>query len=424
MVTTDRADIGYEPFDAGCRDRAYDLYARLREEAPVYRTASGYWVVSRYEDVRTTLRDFERFSSVANQTEAYGLSGDADAFDAETLQSLFAIVADMPIDVGELFAARAIVAADPPQHTRMREIANRGFTPRRIAELRGKIEAIVTECLGGADFSSEFDLVSNFTVPLPVRMISHFLSVESDHYADVKRWSAAQSTNQLGANRGSSESLANMMTMFKEVAHYFYPMIEDRKKNPRDDLITDLVRATEAETLSTVDTILFLFTVMAAGNETTTNLIGNTVVELLRNPDQLEQLQGDPELVSNALEECIRYRAPLQFVFREALQDVTLSGVTILKGDTVVVLIASANHDEDQFEDPGRFDIGRNVGHHIGFGQGVHFCLGAALGRAEARIALTSLLPHLSGLRLVEEPPLNQSMLVFGHDRILLAPRS
>lgn len=424
MVTADRADIGYEPFDAACRDRAYELYARLRSEAPVYRTDSGYWVLSRYDDVRTALRDSERFSSIANQTEAYGLSGDAAGFDAETLQSLFAIVADMPIDVGELFGARAIVAADPPQHTRMREIANRGFTPRRIALLRDKIQWIVDECLSRIDFGAEFDLVASFTVPLPVRMISHFLSVDPDHHADVKRWSAAQSTNQLGANRGSSESLANMMTMFKEVAHYFYPKIEERRVDPQDDLITDLVRATEAETLSTVDTILFLFTVMAAGNETTTNLIGNTVVELLRDREQLAHLQANPDLIPNAIEECIRYRAPLQFVFRQTLDDVTLSDVTIPKDETVVTLIASANHDEEHFADPGSFDITRSVGHHIGFGVGAHFCLGAALGRQEARMALTALLPHLSALELAEDPPLNQSMLVFGHDRITLAPRA
>ncbi len=415
-------DIGYEPFDAACRDRAYELYAALRERAPVFRTASGYWVVSRFDDLRTIMRDTERFSSVANQTEAYGISDDMSDLGPEALQALFAIVADMPIDAGELFGARAIVAADPPHHTKMREIANRGFTPRRIAELRDKISSIVDECMAGIDFDAEFDLVAELCLPLPVRMISHFLSVEPEHYADVKRWSAAQSTGQLGANRGSAESLAMMMSMFKEVANYFYPKIEDRRENPRDDLITDLVRATEVDTLTTTETILFLFTVMAAGNETTTNLIGNTVVELLRNPDQLKLLIDQPELLGNAIEESVRYRAPLQFVFREALEDVVVSGTTIPKGGTVVILIASANHDERNFESPGSFDITRDVAHHIGFGQGVHFCLGAALGRAEARIALTALLPHLPDLRLVEEPPLNQSMLVFGHDRIRLAP--
>jgi cytochrome P450 len=421
MSLASSAAIEYEPWDPACRD--FDLYAALRDQAPVYRAESGYWVVSRYADVREIFFSPDRFSSKANQDEGMGLSTKVDEnMDPEMIQTLLAAAAGMAIDITELFSARAIVAADPPHHTRLRQIVNRGFTPRRINGLKGQVEAMIDSCLAGIDGAESYDLVSQLAVPLPVRVVADLLTVEPENYHLVKRWSD-QLTQTAGAGlRGTSEALSILMEMFTDFSHYFVPRIEDRRVNPVDDLLSDLVRAEESVNMSTAETLLFVLSIMAAGNETTTSAISSAVIGLLSDPDQLELVQQDPEqMIPKAVEEAVRWRAPLQILFREALADVEVAGTAIPKGETVVLLVASANHDDRVYDDPGRFDITRDNSATLAFGQGIHYCLGSHLGRLETRLALTKLLPHLGSFRLSDEP-LTQtpSIMVWNYERVLL----
>jgi cytochrome P450 len=212
--------------------------------------------------------------------------------------------------------------------------------------------------------------------------------------------------------------------MLKELSEYFVPLIEDRRENPRDDMISDLVRAVDVDTMTVTETVLFILVMMSAGNETTTNLIGNTVVELLRNRDQLDLLLSRPDLVPSALEEGARTQSPFQFLFREAVRDVDVCGTTIPKGSMIAILVGAANRDPSRFEDPDKFDITRTTP-HIAFGKGIHFCLGAPLARLEAKSALTALLPHLQ--RFTLDPgadlELGDSLLIRGYKQIPLVAR-
>jgi cytochrome P450 len=381
------------------------------------------YVVSRFDDVRDIMARPQLFSNRPNQDETIGFPPKlAPDTPPEVLQKLLAAASELPLDLSELMTARVIVGADAPQHTRQRAIVSRGFTPRRIAEFKEIIERIVAECLVGLDASDGFDLVEQLAIPLPVRVIADILSVEAEHYPDVKRWSSTLATLPTSEDRGSIDSIVALLGMLKEFSEYFVPRIEARRANPLDDLLSDFVRAEDVDTMTATEAVLFLLVLMAAGNETSTNLIGNTVVALLQNPDQLALLEADPGLVPKAIEESVRYRSPFQFLFREALEDVEISGTVIPKGGMIVILVGAANHDPRHFEDPDRFDLTRTTP-HLAFGHGIHFCLGAHLGRAEATGALTGLLPHLSKFRLPDAPlePI-RSLLICGYQRIPLVP--
>lgn len=423
MSLTEVADLYYEPWDPACRDRAFELYQELLERAPVYRTRSGMYVVSRFDDVRDIMARPQLFSNRPNQDETVGFPPKlAPDTPPEALQQLMAAASALPLDLSELLTARVIIGADPPQHTRQRAIVSRAFTPRRIAQFTELIDRIVAERLDGIETWDSFDLVERLAVPLPVQVIADILSVDPEHYPQVRQWSHTLATLPESEDRGSLESVVGLLGMLKEFSEYFVPRIEARRANPLDDLLSDFVRAEHVDTMTATEAVLFLLVLMAAGNETSTNLIGNTVVALLQHPDQLALLQADPTLIPKAIEESVRYRSPFQFLFREATEDVEVAGTVIPKGGMIVILVGAANHDPRQFEAPERFDISRTTP-HLAFGHGIHFCLGAHLGRAEAAGALTGLLPHLSTFRLADEPlePI-RSLLICGYQRIPLVP--
>ena len=425
-VVTSASGICYEPFEPGIQARSIELYQRLRDEAPVYRTDAGYWAVSRYADVKEIFRHPERFSSKANQSEGLGLDMDlaADA-DPAMLENLMRVASGMTVDLGELFSAEALVAADPPHHTRLRRIVNRGFVPRRIAQLEGQVQTAVDECLAGIETADEYEVVSRLAVPLPVRTIADLLSVDPADYRRVKDWTIQLGEVQ-GPLRGTPEVLAVVVDMFKSFSDYFVPRIDARKAEPRDDLISDLVRAAESDILTTAESLLFIFQLMAAGNETTTSAITNMVLALKRNPEQYELLMQRPELLPNAIEEIVRYRPPLQVLFRTALVDAELSGVSIPAGSTIALLVGAANLDPRQFDEPDRFDITRDTSSMIGFGFGIHNCIGAHLARSEMRLAMSGLLPHLSRFELADEPlTYRPSYMMYNLEQVrLLAPAS
>src|SRR5882757_1316216 len=420
MTTT--TDLYYGPCDPACRTDLFGTYHRLLSEPPVYQGPNGIWAVSSYDGVQFIFQHPELFSNRPNQDETIGfppkLDLEADGA-AELLGRLMDVAMKLPLDFDELLTARVIVGADAPIHTRQRKIVNRGFTPRRVAGLQTRIDEIVAECLAGIEYRTEFDLLHELAIPVPVGVIADLLSVERSRHADVRRWTDVLTTLPTNENRADPESVFALLAMLQDFSEYFVPLVESRHTNPQDDLISDLVRAVEDDWMTVTETVLFLLVMMSAGNETTTNLVCSTVIQLLNNPNQLELLLAQPELLPQAIEEAVRHQSPFQFLFREAVTDVEVCGVTIPKDAMIAILVGAANRDPAHFPDPDAFDITRTTP-HLGFGKGVHFCLGAPLARLEARQALGALLPHLKRFRLAEPPEFSDSLLIHGYRDVRL----
>jgi cytochrome P450 len=386
----------FDPWDVSWRDdRTEATVDALVTDHPVYRLPGGEYVLSRYADLREVLGDHERFTAKPNQGELIGfpprIEGEQDP---AALARLGELVAGIPFDVAEFAGADVIVGVDPPRHTRIRGIVARGFVPRRIRALERSIDAIVATRLAALADADEFDLVAGLAVPVPIRVIGDILGLGPERDADLKRWSDTLSASVHGPERGTAGAAADLIEMLIEFASLFLPLVEARRADPGDDLISDMVRAEALDSLTAVEAVLFLIILMAAANETTTSLIGNAATYLLAHPDQLERLLADPSLVDGAVEETLRLCAPVQFVYRAPIEDVELHGVTVPAGSPLVCMLAAANRDPRQYPDPHRFDITRRGG-SLAFGSGVHTCLGAHLGRVEGRTTLAALAPLL-----------------------------
>jgi cytochrome P450 len=343
--------------------------------------------------------------------------------DPGMIDRLLTIASGLPVDLDELANTRAIAGADPPQHTRMRRIVSRGFTPPRIAEMAHAIEAIVARCLTGLGETDCFDVVEQLAIPLPVEMICHILGIDPTYYGQVKNWSDAFAAAGAGDIQGSPEGQLLMLNTMKEFSTFFVPLVDARRADPMSDLISTMVRAIDDESLTTVETMTMAITIMVAGNETSTNLIGNTIVELLANHEQLSLLLENPSLLPNAVEEANRLTAPIQFNFREVTEDTEVAGTKLPKGAIVVPHLAAANRDPAFFDDPDAFRIERPLGKNLSFGHGIHFCLGAHLAGQEVRAAVGALVPHLDRLELRDSPlEPNPSSLLNGWQKVELVP--
>jgi cytochrome P450 len=393
----------YEPFRTEVRDDPYPFYAQLREQAPVYFAAEARaFCVSRHEDVLGVLRSPEDFSSDAMRTMlAGGQPGQDPMSDPATLQRMMAFAQALPFHPMDLLKARNLIAEDPPRHGVLRAIVNRGFTPRRISAWEPRARAIVDECLSRLRGARDLDLIADLAMPLPVRMIAEILGVEPERYADFKRWSDRLVSATTGSTRGADPVASGFAQALRELSEYIVAILAEREKDPGDDLVSVLVAARTGEAdLSPVEVTMFVLLLLGAGNETTTNLIGNAVLALLRHPDQLERLRADRSLLPGAIEEVLRWDGPVQLVFRRATRDVEIAGTRIPANSAVVVLIGSANRDERKWgPTAAEFRVERNPQGHVAFGFGNHFCLGASLARLEARVALEALLDELPALR-------------------------
>jgi cytochrome P450 len=401
------SSIAFDPFSDAQRQDPYPAYAELRRDAAVCPVEKpGGYVVSRYADVAFVLRHPELFSSIAMQTTlmARGITGGGMAgvgLGATDAARVGKLLQDLPIPITELMASRSLIASDPPAHGPMRSLVNRGFTPRRIAALEPRVREIARASLDALSGKREIDLVADFSIPLPVTVIAELLGVEPERTADFKRWSdcvVAGSTGSAGAVRPET-----ILEAFVDLSRYVTSVIEARRSEPRDDLISTLTRAEQGEAaLTPVETVMFTVLLLVAGNETTTNLLGNAMLALLAHPEQLARVRRDPGLVPALVEEALRFDGPIQFLVREATRDVELAGVRIPAGALVLPLIGSANRDERQFEDADRFDVSRSSQGHLAFGLGIHFCLGASLARLEARVALEELLARYARFERLE----------------------
>lgn len=359
--------IRYDPFDATIIDDPYPTYRLLRDEEPVYHAAeSDTWVLSRHHDVETALLDHDSYSSVGGV---------------------------FPTPPGSNFVQSMLpmmILIDPPRHNQLRALVSRGFTPRRIAALNDGIEQLAQDLVGHLEGGSA-DFVVDFAGVLPTMVIADLLGVPREDRDQFRRWSA--SLVQADPTHGqTADALSAMASMY----NYFTDFLTDRRRSPRQDLMSALVSAEiDGVRLTDEELLGFCALLLIAGTETTTNLLGNAAVVLAQHPDSRRRLAGDHTLLGPAIEELLRYESPIQGLSRTLTRDITLHNTTMSRGESVLLLFGSANRDERVFPDPDVFDIDRKPEHLVAFGKGVHFCLGASLARMEARIALTALLQRM-----------------------------
>ena len=382
--------IPYNPLDLEQRRDPYPLLARARREAPVFFSETfNIWVVTRYEDVWTVLRDPVRFSSAISTN----------------------VRSEIPDEVATILRegwgeVATLVSCDPPAHTRFRGLINKAFTPRRINEREPRIREIAADLLSRLAARGRADIVWDFAYPLPMTVISEILGVPRDDLDVFKRWSddlVARLSFDLPLER--QKECARSLVEFQK---YFSARLDERAEDPRDDMLTAMIdaRLEGAAPLARGEMLSILQQILVAGNETTTNLIGSMVALLLEDRSRWEAVCADPGLVPGVVEEALRLEAPVQGLFRMATEDVELGGARIPKGAQLQLHYGAANRDEGEFAAAESFDLRRaNAATHLSFGGGPHFCLGAALARLEGRIALTMLCERLPDLRLVPDQP-------------------
>jgi len=410
--------MDFDPYSDRWRDDPYPKYRELRDEAPLHHApASDTWTVSRYEDVLAVLRNTEVFSSKTRGGRMEASLGELGAFERLRLAARF--FWRMRAAPWTMRDSRMLIQEDGAVHLRMRDLVNRGFTPRRIQRLEARLRALVADCLAELGRKPEFDLVSELNVPLPVTVIAELLGVEPERRHQFKHWSDVIIAGATGS--GLTDPLASgVLDAMAELRAYLRPIVRARRRRPADDLISVLVAAElDGEGLTDYEIFLFVLLLLVAGNETTTNLLGNAVDALLAHPDQLARVVDEPARIPALVEETLRFDGPVQFVTRRTTRAFALHGATLPPNALVVVLLGSANRDERRFPEPDRFDVGRDTRGHVAFGFGAHFCLGASLARLEAKAALEALVPALP--RLVRARPEREfldSYLIRGRARL------
>ena len=368
------------------RRNPYPIFSAMRRFQPVAHIKSyGLWIVFKYEDTKRVLTDHASFSS-----------------DFSNLPGEMARDHDLTTN---------LITSDPPMHTKLRGLVTRAFTARTVSNLEPRIEALTHQMLDEVIESGRMDVVDDLAYPLPVVVISEMLGIPAEDRARFRKWSdeLVRSADDLFGDR--KEMGANAQTgtplVMEGMGPYLHDIIEDRRRHPREDLISGLIAAeVDGDQLTEEEVMSFCSLLLVAGNVTTTNLISNTVLTLVKHPHDLARLQAQPALLPAAIEEVLRYRSPVQFMFRIAKKPVELSGRTIEPGNVVLAIIGSANRDEAKFPHANRFDMDRPANQHIAFGQGIHYCLGAPLARLEARVALSIMLQRLQDVRLATAWPL------------------
>jgi cytochrome P450 len=367
-----RGPVEFDPYSEDFFCSPYETYRRMRDEAPVYYNAKyDFYALTRYEDVAPAYKDFETYSS------AKGV----------TLDILKATELKMPVE-------KIIIMLDPPQHERMRKLVNRVFTPRAIAALEPMIRETIYDVVKTLDPGS-FDAVADFSALFPVEIITKMLGVPPEDRQQLRIWLDKGLEREPGSMSPSPEGVDAVM----KSGGYYFELIQQRRAEPQDDMISGLIQAEIVEDgqvrrLDDIEIAGFATMLGGAGAETVTKLVGNAVVIFADHPDQWEKLLGDRSKIPAAFEELLRYEGPSQYNVRYTLREATVHGTTIPQGSAVLLINGAANRDERAFPDPDRFDVDRErkFGYNIGFGYGIHSCLGAALARMEGHVALEALL--------------------------------
>jgi cytochrome P450 len=370
------AAVSFNIWDPEFRANPYPHYGALLAGPPTVITVGPMTLalVARYADVTAGLRDHEHMSSVAPPRPA-------NAYE------------------GRFSGARNMLGSDPPQHSRLRKMVSRDFTPRRIREMEPRIREIAKELLDKVEAKGEFELMADLANVLPVTVIAEMLGVPAELSATFKHWSDTLVGGE--NNVPGAPPPAKVVRVVDEIGDYFTAEIEKRRINPGPDLVSALVAAhDEGDAISAADLLSFVTLLLIAGNETTTNLIGNGTLALGRNPEQLDMLKRDPAMIPRAIEEMLRYDGPVQSTVRFTKQAMQLGGTEIPEKAIALMIVAAANRDPAQFKEPEKFDITREPNDHVAFGEGIHFCIGAALARMEATIAFEAMLARFPRLRL------------------------
>ena len=389
------ADVQFNPMDPAFVADPYPTYHRLRAEDPVHHSPLGFWVLTRYPDVMTMLRD--------------------PRLTKEPIAAFVAARFGMSVPPPGL--GLSMLDRDPPDHTRLRGLVSKAFTPKALESLRPGIQQIVDDLLADAAGRGQMDLIEEFAYPIPVRVICEMLGVPVRDHERFKGWG-------LDIARGldaimlppDSEVGQRSVAGRRALAEYFRELIAERRASPRDDMLSALIAAEEAgDKLNEEELLATCILLLVAGHETTVNLIGNGTLALLRHPDQLQKLRENPGLIVTAVEELLRFDGPVQRTARIPSEDLTIGGRTIPKGEMVMPFLGAADRDPAQFPDPDRLDITRADNRHIAFGMGIHFCLGAPLARMEGQIAINTLLARLPKLALAtDQPRFRQSLTLRG----------
>jgi pimeloyl-[acyl-carrier protein] synthase len=364
----------------------YPLYARLRSEDPVHWDSFLHaWTVTRYDDVTRVLKTF---SADRTPTPAH--------LEALGLEKLTPIAQMM---------VRQMLFMDAPSHTRIRRLAAFAFTPARVSRLRDQIQNIVDSLIDSLMGRSDADVIADIASPLPAIVTAHMLGVPASDHLQLKLWSA-DFAEMLGNFQHNPNRIDRILKTVEGLTHYFRRAIADQRKTPTDGLIDAFLNAEEdGDRLTEEEIIANCVVTMVGGQETTTNLIGNGLLTLFRNPEAREQLTDNPELLPSAVEELLRYESPSQHTGRIAPADVEMGGHVIHKGQAVLAVMAAANRDPDRFPDPDRLCLTRPDNHHRAFGWAAHFCFGAPLARIEAQIAFGTILRRLTNLQLKTDSP-------------------
>jgi cytochrome P450 PksS len=365
------------------RANPHPIYARMRSEQPLYRfdsmnVGAPVWIATRYDDCVSLLRDTRLFKDQArlepDQRERYA--------------ALVTPVTSI---------SRHLLSVDPPDHTRLRSLVQKGFSSQIVDGLRPRIQAIIDELIDGVTPRGGMDLIADFAVPLPVTVIAEMLGVPAEDRPRFRAWS-----HLLVSTPNTSEGLAAKRATHGEFAAYLHALVGARRAEPRDDLVSALIAASEEEDrLDNRELISTIFLLLIAGHETTVNLIGNGALALLQHPEQRRRLVDDPALVGSAIEEMLRFDSPVETsTLRWSAEEIEIRGTRIPAGEIVLPSLLAANRDPEQFPDPDTFDVARAPNRHIAFGFGIHYCLGAHLARVEGALAVRALLDRLPGLAL------------------------
>ncbi len=377
----------YHLLDPEVLANPYPLYHRLRTEDPVHWDPFLHaWVVTRYADVVQVLHHFSaRRTPTPEQLSAMGL---------EALNPIAQVM------------VKQMLFLDPPDHTRLRALASAAFTPRRVERLRSHIQEIMHGLLNALASRGQMDLIADFASPAPAIVTAEMLGVPVEDHEQLKEWSA-DFAEMLGNFQHNPDRFAKVLRSVAEMCSYFRSVMQEQRLHPREGLVSAMMEAeVDGARLTEDEIIANLIVTMVGGQETTTNLIGNGLLTLLRNPAEMERLRADSSLIPSAVEELLRYESPSQHTARLAPADIEMGGKKIRERQAVIAVMGAANRDPERFPDPDRLDIARQDNRHLAFGWAAHFCFGAALARLEGQIAFEALLLRLPNLTLDPAMPL------------------
>jgi cytochrome P450 len=372
-------DLQFDPTAPAFIADPYPTFHRLREKGPVHKSPLGFWVITRYDDVVSVLRE-----------PRMGKEGIQKLVEKRT---------------GEPAADLSMLTRDPPDHTRLRGLVAKAFTPRVVEALRPRVAAMIEDLLDRMEDRGKTDLMQDLAYPLPITVICELIGVPVEYRDTFKEWSMDVGRG-LDAIFLRPELAARAGAARKALADFFRALIAERRKAPHNDLLSTLIAAEEAgDKLSESELLATCTLLLIAGHETTVNLIGNGTLAMMRNPSEFARLREDPALAASATEELLRYDSPVQRTARICQEDVRLGGQIVPAGEVMMLFFGAANRDPARFPDPDRLDLGRTDNRHVAFGQGIHFCLGAPLARLEGQIAFAALARRLPKLALATEAP-------------------